>query len=112
MEEVWRLGEATVRDVREALNERLGEPRAYTTVMTVMMRLVDKGVLRRSRRGRSDVYSAELSRQDWMRARAATDIDGFLDDFGDVALAHFARHIEGLDSDRRERLRRLVEEHD
>jgi predicted transcriptional regulator len=31
MEAVWELGEASVREVMEALNARVDKPRAYTT---------------------------------------------------------------------------------
>jgi predicted transcriptional regulator len=57
MDAVWRLGPATVRDVRAALDHRV----AYTTVMTVLDRLYRKGVLERERQGRAYVYSAAAS---------------------------------------------------
>lgn len=109
MEQLWARDSATVREVHDALNERSSAPRAYTTVMTVMGRLAAKGLVSRRRRGRTDVYAPSLSREEWVRARAAVDVDVLLEDFGDVALAHFARHVENLDAERRESLRRLVE---
>ncbi len=57
MDAVWRLGPATVHDVRAALDDRV----AYTTVMTVLDRLFRKGVLEREREGRAYVYSAAAS---------------------------------------------------
>jgi predicted transcriptional regulator len=109
MEELWARDSATVREIHDALNARSGTVRAYTTVMTVMSRLAAKGVVSRRRQGRSDVYAAGMTREAWVRARAAADVDELLEDFGDVALAHFARHLDGLDPERREALRRLVE---
>jgi predicted transcriptional regulator len=56
MAAIWRLGEATVDDVRDL------QPRsrrsAYNTVQTVMNRLLDRGLLTRERRGKAFVYSA------------------------------------------------------
>lgn len=51
---VWDLDEATVADV----HERILEDRevAYTTVMTVMKKLADKGYLAYRKEGRSYVY--------------------------------------------------------
>lgn len=109
MEELWTRDSATVREIHEALNARSQTARAYTTVMTVLGRLAEKGIVHRSRQGRSDVYRAALGRDTWVQERAAVDVDGLLADFGDVALAHFARHLDGLDPDRRAALRRLVE---
>jgi BlaI family penicillinase repressor len=57
VEAVWRLGRASVRDVRAALQETV----AYTTVMTVLDRLYKKGVLERERAGRAYVYRATAS---------------------------------------------------
>jgi BlaI family transcriptional regulator, penicillinase repressor len=108
MEEMWRRGEATVRDVQEALNARAEKTRAYTTLLTVMTRLDGKGLLVRRRAGRLDVYAPALSREAYTRARAEAEVAVLLEDFGDLALAHFARHVERLDPDRLEQLRRLA----
>ncbi len=53
---VWDLGEATVKDVQELiLKERKV---AYTTVMTIMKNLADKGYLKYRKDGVTYVYSA------------------------------------------------------
>jgi len=57
LDAVWRLGRASVRDARAAL-ERAA---AYTTVMTVLDRLYKKGLVERQRDGRAFVYSAAVS---------------------------------------------------
>jgi len=55
---VWDLGEARVAEVRERiLDER---EVAYTTVMTVMKKLAEKGYLKYRKEGRSYVYSAAV----------------------------------------------------
>jgi predicted transcriptional regulator len=109
MEEVWRHDEVTVREVLDALN-RGPKQRAYTTVMTIMNRLDAKGMLRRRRRGRSDIYRPVISRELYLRARSEAEVDELVSDYGDVALAHFARRIEALDPKRRRQLRKLAEE--
>jgi predicted transcriptional regulator len=109
MDEVWRHEEVTVRQVLEALN-RGAKERAYTTIMTIMNRLEAKGALRRRRRGRSDVYRPVLSRQEYAEARARAEVDELVADYGEVALAHFARQLEALDPERRRQLRELAEE--
>lgn len=52
---VWDLGEATVSDVRERILE--DRDVAYTTIMTVMKKLAEKGYLSYRKDGRSYVYS-------------------------------------------------------
>jgi BlaI family transcriptional regulator, penicillinase repressor len=108
MEEMWGRGEATVRDVQQALNARGGKERAYTTLLTVMTRLDGKRLLVRRRAGRLDVYAPALSRDDYLRARAEAEVAALVADFGDLALAHFARHVGQLDPQRLETLRRLA----
>jgi predicted transcriptional regulator len=62
MERIWRLGRPVL--VREILEELAAERViAYTTVMTVMDKLHQKGWLRREPRGRAYVYEAVASRE-------------------------------------------------
>jgi predicted transcriptional regulator len=108
MEEVWNGGERTVREVLEALNARSTPQRAYTTILTVMQRLDAKHVLRRARDGRRDVYVPVLTREQYAQARAEAQVGALVSEYGDVALAHFARHMSQLDPKRREQIRRLA----
>jgi predicted transcriptional regulator len=56
---VWSRGEATVQDV---LDEILRKRRvAYTSVMTMMRNLSEKGLLKHRSEGRSFVYSAAVN---------------------------------------------------
>jgi predicted transcriptional regulator len=108
MNEAWRHDEVTVRQVLEALN-RGAKERAYTTIMTIMARLDRKGLLARRRSGKTDVYRPLMSRDDYFEARARAEVDELVSDYGDVALAHFARQLESLDPKRRQKLRDLAE---
>ncbi|MBA2513217.1 MAG: BlaI/MecI/CopY family transcriptional regulator [Solirubrobacterales bacterium] len=107
MEEMWQREDATVREVLEALNQG-PKQRAYTTVMTIMVRLDRKGLLRRRRRGKSDVYRPTLPRAEYLDARARTEVAALLEQYGDVALGHFANQVEALDPERLEQLRSLA----
>jgi predicted transcriptional regulator len=109
MDEVWRRGgQTTVREVLEALNGRRRKQRAYTTIMTIMARLDRKGLLTRRRDGKTDVYTAVMSREEYLEARAQAEVGALVDQFGDVALVHFARQMDKLDPKRRQQLRRLA----
>lgn len=108
MEEVWRQDVTTVKLVMQALNRAAKSPRAYTTYMTVMRRLDDKGLLSRARNGRSDTYVPRLSRAEYKERRARAEVSGLVNEFGDVALVHFAQTLEALDPERLRLLRRLA----
>jgi predicted transcriptional regulator len=108
MEELWAHGEAPVRAVMEALNKRTRKKRAYTTYMTIMARLHKKGVLDRRREGKTDFYAPRLDRDNFMASRARAQVDELVDQYGDVALSHFARQVASLDPARRRALERLA----
>jgi predicted transcriptional regulator len=110
MDAVWDRGEVSVRDVMEAVNPNAPRPRAYTTYMTVLARLHSKGMLRRRREGKSDLYAPELTREQYTNQLAQEQVAGLVEEFGDVALSHFARRIAELDPERREALERLARE--
>lgn len=108
MELVWESGETTVRSALEALNARAAKPRAYTTIMTTMARLHSKGLLDRRREQRADIYAPRLTREEYRQARAAADIQTLVARYGDVALVGFAREMNQLEPQQRDRLRRLA----
>lgn len=108
MDAVWDLGEATVRDVMEALNKAAPKPRAYTTYMTILGRLHGKGLLERRRDGKTDFYAAVHTREQYADLRAQAEVEALVDAFGDVALSHFARQVADLDPERRKALERLA----
>jgi predicted transcriptional regulator len=110
MEQLWGSGEATVRDVMQAINKRTRTERAYTTFMTVMARLHKKGLLARRREGKTDYYAPVYDREQYMALRAAAEVDDLVSQYGDVALSHFARQMAGLDPARRRALERLARE--
>jgi predicted transcriptional regulator len=108
MEELWAEGEASVRAVMEALNKRASKERAYTTYMTIMARLHKKGVLDRRREGKTDFYAPTLGRDEFMALRARAEVEELVDQYGDVALSHFAQQVARLDPARRRALQRLA----
>ncbi len=67
MKQLWPIGEASVRDIRDAL--AISRPRAYTTIMTIMDRLAQKGVVARRLVGRAYLYRPNFTAEE-ARARA------------------------------------------
>lgn len=64
---LWRLGEGTVDDVRNSQPARRRV--AYTTIQTVMTRLLERGLLERERRGQAFVYKPKIDEASYL-ARA------------------------------------------
>ena len=109
MEDVWaRDGEVAVREVMDTLNARAEKARAYTTYMTILGRLHQKGMVERRREGKTDYYRPAYTRQEYADLRARAGVDSLVDQYGDAALSHFARQIAQLDPERRRKLQRLA----
>jgi predicted transcriptional regulator len=110
MEAVWDSDpdEVTVREMMDVLNRRTKSPRAYTTYMTIMRRLDSKGLLTRRREGKTDIYRPVYSRTEYADLRAQAGVDQLVEQYGEVALGHFARQIAELDPKRRRQLQRLA----
>jgi len=84
-------GRASVADVAERLSSE-GRPLAYTTVMTVMTRLFEKGYLLRRRQGKAYLYEARD------QAELAGELGGrafreALERYGAPALLGFVRNL-------------------
>ena len=93
MEIVWKIGPASVRDVLSRLAKR--KPIAYTTIMTVMSRLYDKGILKRKMdKSGAFVYLPVKDKKSFLAQASEKIIKNFLKEYGDAAVAQFMGIIE------------------
>ena len=74
---LWSLQEGNVRDVQQVVAQ--SRQLAYTTIMTVLDRLVRKGKLERRKVGRAFVYTPETPRDEMRRVAIRELLDGFFD---------------------------------
>lgn len=108
LEVVAARGEASVADVVRDLDEREGRPHAYTTVMTIMGRLFDRGLLTRAKRGRQYIYRARIPESDVIDQLSEQAVDRVIDRYGSAAFRHFALKVADLDPDLKRRLIELA----
>jgi predicted transcriptional regulator len=87
---LWSLQEGNVRAVQQLV--ALSRPLAYTTIMTVLDRLVRKGKLTRRKVGRAFVYSPVASRDAMRRAALRELLDGYFDG-SEAELLEFLRPV-------------------
>jgi len=104
---MWTQHTATVREVRDLLGAG-GRPLAYTTVMTVMSRLAAKGLLARRLTGKTHIYQAAATQEEFLRAAAAKQVQDLIDEFGDLAVAQFLATVNDLSPKRRRQLERMA----
>src|SRR5262245_48845226 len=107
MKVVWKLGTATVRDVYDELRRR--REIAYTTVLTMMKILAQKGYLKAARAERAFVYSPVHSRQDVLGGMVREFIDRVFDGASRPMLLHLVKHTKLSDKERKALLRAIEE---
>lgn len=105
MRTMWSLGvQATARDVVDTMCEE--KPIAYTTVVTVMNRLADKGLLRRQSDGDCYMYGAVYSSpKKFYSSLAGKMLSRIRQEFGEVAMSCFVEEAEKI---HRKKLKRLL----
>jgi len=109
MEQTWRLGRVSVRDVFRAFDERV----AYTTLMTTLDRLYKKQLLSRYKEGRAFLYSPIVNREELEQGIREDLIDGLLGRGADVVepvLACIVDAVSDRDRELLDELDRLIQE--
>ena len=109
MKVVWRLKDASVRDVYEDVRQR--RPVAYTTMMTMMNTLETKGYLKKHLDGRAFRYRPALAEQRVVGAMVRDFVDRVFDGGAAALLTHLVSE-SGLSDKERQALRRLIDEAD
>jgi predicted transcriptional regulator len=107
MKVIWRMEKATVRDVYEALRET--RQIAYTTVMTMMRILEEKGYLKKSATDRAHLYRPAKPRQQVVGAMVRDFLDRVFDGASEGLLLHLAKDNKLTEKQRRI-VKQLVEE--
>ncbi len=108
MQCMWDVEEATVQDVVKVLNQK--RPIAYTTIMTVMGHLVEKGLLTRISEGKRYLYRVAQSQEEFLRTSSQNMVRRVLNDFGDLAIAGFMGEIGKIKPEKLEELKELLQE--
>ncbi len=98
MEVLWRRGRSTVRDVLNALVSEGGPVIAYTTVMTVMGNLADKGLLEPTQAGRAYVYAPTMTHGEFVRSQVKAVLDTLLESFTEPTLSYFVERLSTGDA--------------
>ncbi|MCB9101512.1 MAG: BlaI/MecI/CopY family transcriptional regulator [Anaerolineales bacterium] len=107
MEAVWALDQPTVQDVIDHLGGKLN----YKTTMTVMNRLVDKGILSRRKIGRAFVYAGTASREELLASVFDKMVRGmFGEDFRQIALAQMIETADAIDDQLLDDISHLIEQ--
>lgn len=106
MNVIWskQLANFSVNEVLSILEKQ--RDIAYTTVMTTLGRLYDKGVLKRKREGKRYLYSAKLSREQFLETVAREVLDSAVGEH--KALAMLVEKVSESSASELDELEKLI----
>jgi len=107
MKVVWTLESATVREIYEQLRERRDV--AYTTVLTMMKILEQKGYVKKTQADRAFVYRPTKPRQQVLGGMVREFIDRVFDGASRPMLLHLVKDTKLTDKQRKALLRAIEE---
>ena len=92
MESIWDTKQITVREAHLRLKKK--RDIAYTTVMTVMARLVDKGFLTRKKPGKAYLYLPKKTKGQTAKSEIKRIVDLLVDQYGKEAVTAFTDELK------------------
>jgi len=107
MDVVWEKGKATVSEVVERLPEDL--PLAYSTVLTTLRILENKGYLRHTKDGRSFVYRPVVRREEARESAITHLLRRFFEDSPELLMLNLMERRK-IGARELARLRKRIEE--
>jgi len=102
---LWERGPSTVAEVRE----RLADPLAYTTVLTILRTLEDKGHVGHAEEGRAYRYHARVERSEAQRSAISRVKRKLFSGSAELLMSQLVSD-RGLSSAELERIRSLLED--
>ncbi|HWO98422.1 MAG TPA: BlaI/MecI/CopY family transcriptional regulator [Bacillus sp. (in: firmicutes)] len=105
---LWSGEEMTIKDVQQALEREKAVN--FNTVMTVMNRLLEKGVLQKRAEGRTSLYRPILSKEEFFNTQSKELTHELIDEFGSVVVTHMLDALEEVDQGLIEKLEQKIKE--
>ncbi|WP_273851751.1 BlaI/MecI/CopY family transcriptional regulator [Guptibacillus spartinae] len=92
---LWNGPEMSIKDVKKKLDEE--KSTNFNTVMTVMNRLVDKGVLEKRVEKRTSMFKPLFSKEEFLQTQSKELTQDLMDEFGPLAVNHMLDALEEAD---------------
>ncbi len=107
MQILWQDERNTVKKVHRRLSQQ--REIAYTTVMTTMSRLAEKGVLSRYREGLAYVYTPSITEAAFVQMVVHQVLDGLLDDYSATAIEYMVDYLARNNPSELKRLQTVIQ---
>ena len=93
MAQLWAHGSRSVKEVLQALNAEADRALAYSTVMTILVRLHEKGYLTREKEARHFRYAAAFAESALEGQVGRRELGRLIDRYGVHSIAQFAADL-------------------
>lgn len=105
---LWDGTEMTIKDVQAKLEHEKSVN--FNTVMTVMNRLVEKGILHKRAEARTSLYRPVLSKEEFLETQSKELTHELLDEFGPLVVNHMLDALEDVDQGLLEKLEQKIKD--
>ncbi|MCK2018138.1 BlaI/MecI/CopY family transcriptional regulator [Peribacillus frigoritolerans] len=107
MEYLWDKDEQSIKAVQQSLE--LDKPINFNTVMTVMNRLVEKGILEKRSEGRLSLFRPVQSKEEFFEEQSKKLTENLLDEFGGAVISHMLDAMKDADQSLIEKLEQKIQ---
>ncbi|WP_438449016.1 BlaI/MecI/CopY family transcriptional regulator [Gorillibacterium sp. sgz5001074] len=97
MDILWTHRELSIKEVQIKLEQE--KNLSFNTVMTVMNRLLEKGLLGKRLEGRTSLYHPAYTKDEFMEIQSKEITHELLEDFGSLVVTHMIDALDEADSD-------------
>jgi predicted transcriptional regulator len=106
LEFLWEGEELSIKEVQQRLEAE--KVVSFNTVMTVMKRLVDKGVLQKRTKGRTSLFKPTQSKSEFLEEQSKKLTENLLDEFGGVVITHMLDTLTDVDESLMDKLEQKI----
>lgn len=107
MEVLWSHGESRVKDILSAFPDK--RDISYSTVITVTNRMVEKGLVKRIKIGKTYFYSPTYSKDEFFGLVSKKVVEGASELSLDSVMAHFVNYMAQMAPEKIEYFSKLIE---
>ncbi|MGE1103547.1 BlaI/MecI/CopY family transcriptional regulator [Peribacillus simplex] len=107
MEYLWDKDEQSIKSVQKSLE--LDKPINFNTVMTVMNRLVEKGILEKRSEGRLSLFRPVQSKAEFLEEQSKKLTENLLNEFGGAVISHMLDAMQDADQGLIEKLEQKIQ---
>lgn len=112
MNTLWEKEKLTIKQAHEMINSE--DPISFNAVMTVMIRLTEKGVLRKESTGggrnRLTYFSPVQSKEQFISTQTKVVTEELIEDFGSLIVNHFIERLDYADPELIQKLENKINE--